>query len=348
MTTVSYIHGIPQDEFADRGREVPVQKYINAGAMTDGELKMALLREQLQIFAAFYPEVEAYREGERLIVSVLEQGLHSISYLPPGGPVEVKRAINLARRKNRPAVGALTVPRTSAGLAGLIPTEDCTQYMRQYIDPQDYSGTVTYQHTPESWACEQRNEEVQALNLHLEPSAHHLLYEYVQQPGSQPGSVQTKRVLHRNAISSLAEIMEFDRDNMALWVRNGVIRNNASKGTQPFQPEQTIDIMRTEVPAWRAATGAQVNGPFLAALPAILQAVTAAIVATGTLISVLQAAKQARLRNTAQGIGSRTFGPEAADWEGGPTGGGGATNLLSGDAMPWIIGGAALLLLSDD
>lgn len=356
-TTVTYIHGIPQNEWKDRAAEVPKQKYINAGAMTDGELKLVLLREQLQILQAYYPEVKEYKTGEQLVVSILEEGLHDLSSLPSDAPREIAQAVKIARRKKRPAAGAFTVARNSASLMGLIPTEDCTQYMRQVIDPFDYSSQSTLAHTAESWACEAKNKEIRDLNLHLEPSAHHLLYEYVNRPLESPGTVQAKRVLHRSAIGTLSEIMEFERSNMSLWIRNGVMRNNASRNLQPFPPEETINILATEIPARarnvRTRGGGRdgLRGPFLAALPVILQAIGAAVGATATLVAILKAEKQNRLRNSAQGIGLPSFGPESEDWPtdyqgtGGSNPDAGNNDLLSEDNVPLILGGAAALLL---
>lgn len=356
-TTVTYIHGIPKNEWKDRAAEVPKQKFINAGAMTDGELKLVLIREQLQILQAYYPEIKEYKYGEQLVVRILEEGLHDLSSLPSDAPKEIAKAVKAARRKKRPAIGAFTVERNSASLMGLIPQEDCTQYMREAIDPFDYTGQVTYEHTSESWACEQKNKEIRDLNLHLEPSAHHLLYEYVNRPLESPQTVVSKRVLHRNAIGTLSELMEFDRSNMSLWIRNGVMRNNAARNLQPFPPEETINILATEIPARARNTRTRgggrdgLRGPFLAALPVILQAIGAAVGATAALVSLLKAAKAERLRNSAQGIGLPSFGPESEDWPIDYQGTGGSTpdsstdDLLSENNVPLLLGGAAALLL---
>lgn len=355
MTKVTYIHGIPEDELQDRAKEVPEQRYIDAGGMTSGELTLALLREQAQLLASYYPERGDIRQAETLLTNVLNEGLHNISYIPGNDNPEIRRAIYRAKRRNRPAVGIITRKR-GVGLGGLIPTVDCRDYME--MDRNEY-GEIEYFDTSASRECEARNREIQVLNQHLEPVSHHLLYEYLNQQA--PNIVTTKSVLHRNAVSSLSELFDLDRDNMALWLRNGVMRNNAANGTEPYNPEITIRILAEEVPVMEARTrgGADsdgLRGAFLAALPAILQALGGALAAAGTLLAVMKAQKAQQLQNTAQGIGTRTFGPEESDWSGfgnGGTGndaGGGPLNtgaLLQNENLPLILGGlGAVLLLS--
>jgi len=346
MTKVTYIHGapsVPQDEQTDRGQNVPNQRYINAGAMTSGELKIALLREQANIMANYYPEVPEFKQAEQELENVLFQGLHDINMTGYGSET-ARRAIRQAKRKTRPAAGYFT---RSREISGIIPAEDCQQYV---ID----EGSI-YSETPEYQKCKERNEEINILNDHLEDSAHHLLYEYLENRNAAPGVVVSKSQDHRNAISVIAELFEFDRENVELWVRNGIIRNNAQEGTQPFQPEKTINILKEEVPAASIGGGeysAELRGAFLVALPIILKAIAGAVLATATLIGAIKQQKAARIRNTAQGIGSYTFGPEEGDWKNQPGGNGPGTgpglntsDLLSNENLPLILGGLGAFLL---
>jgi len=359
MTKVTYIHGVPQNEWADRGKEVRKRPYINYGAMTVGETRLSLILEQTKILRAFYPESKELAEAENLLYSALGNGLHALRYLPGNNVPWARKAIQRAIPLTKPAAGHVAGRRSlETGVRGLIPFEDCQQYMREENDPYAQYDSISYHDTTESLACQERNKEVGLLNQHLEPSSHHLLYEYLKNPNTAPGIVAAKTVSHRNAVSGLSSLMDFNRDNMALWLRNGIMRNNATNGTQPFQPEKTIDILRTESPGYNPAqAGTSVSGPFLVALPIILKAIAAAIGATVALVSSLKAAKAQQLRNTAQGIGSLTFGPQADDWDGpggnggnggnGEDGGNGGNGLLgdNGSNTPLLLLGAGAVLL---
>jgi hypothetical protein len=330
MTRVTYIHGIPQDEWFQRSRQVESQPYFNYGQMTDGELKLSLILEQLKILNRFYPEQQQYQTDIEVLQNILHRGLHESTPFLSKGSKELRDAVKSSLRKVRPAAGVFTGSNRKRGLSGLIPTEDCTQYMREVINPYAQYDEITYEDTAESILCQERNAEIRLMNQQLEPSSHHLLYEYLQNPNAEPAVVATKFTLHRNAVSKIAELHEFDRENMSLWLRNGVMRNNANRGISPFPPEETIQIMRTEIPEKRANSivrrtrgssagdglrgRPKLGGPFLVALPAILQALGAAVAATAVLVSSLKAAKRNEIRNVAQGIGTSTFGPEEMDW----------------------------------
>jgi len=374
MTKVTYIHGIPRppaDEWKDRGREVKKPLFLNYGIMTDGEMKLALIQEQTRILESFYPEVKELKEASQLFEKALKDGLHDISYLPGYGAGWARQAVKASTKMMRPAAGFFTVRRQN-GLGGLIPLEDCQKYMREVYNDYAQYDQVSYETTGESILCEEKNKEIRMLNEHLEPSSHHLLYEYLERPGAAPGVVAAKYALQRNAVSSLSSLLEFNRDNMRLWLRNGVMRNNARFGAEPFQPELTIDILRTEVPLAegmkRDSLSNSVSAPFtLAALAIVIKAIAAAVAATVGLIAAMKAAKAQQLRNTAQGIGNRTFGPEDLDWmvnlppgnqppgpqppgsqnwqdPGSGSGNGEENGLLGGNAAPLIIGAGLLLL----
>ena len=361
MTKVTYIHGVPQNEWADRGKEVRKRPYINYAAMTVGETRLSLILEQTKILRAFYPESRELAEAENLLYSALGNGLHALRYMPGNNVPWARKAIRQAIPLTKPAAGHIAGRRSlETGVQGLIPFEDCQQYMREENDPYAQYDSIRYHDTTESLACQERNKEVGLLNQHLEPSSHHLLYEYMKNPNSAPGIVAAKTVSHRNAVSGLSSLMDFNRDNMALWLRNGIMRNNATNGTQPFQPEKTNEILRTESPRNKPAqAGASVSGPYLVALPIILKAVAAAIAATVSLIATLKAAKAQQLRNTAQGIGSSTFGPQADDWfgagggnqpsgnggNGGEDGGNGGNGGNGESNTPLLLLGAGAVLL---
>ncbi len=337
MTKVSYIHGVQDSSATPKGQAQ--RRFIDFRDMTDGELRLSLIAEQFNIMAEYYGKDE-YRAAEQRVLAAIKSGIHghrSIGMIP--GPLgqAIAKEINRAKRMTRPAAGVRLQRDMKSGIgAPLIPLEDCDELLEW--DEDRYTGQPIQVQTAESRACEERNDNVRLLNQHLEPSAHHLLYEYL--GGTDNATVIAKRVLHRNAISKLADLTKLDRSNMRLWLRNGVLRNNVEHGAPPMQPEAIIQLLKED--GQSRVSGLQV-------IAAIIGAVAAAIAATTQLVQSLQAQKRQELLLSAQGIGTPTFGPEQADWDFGTgTGtppGTQATNLFQGDMTPLLLGGAALLLL---
>jgi hypothetical protein len=247
--------------------------------------------------------------------------------------------------------------RAGIGESPLIPYDDCAQYMTKVPDlysqiPDDY----TLQDNADSQACRSRNDEIFLMNKYLEPSAHHLLYNYVKNPNAAPATVAAKTVNQRIAVGAIAQLFNFDRDNLELWLRNGVMRSNAKQEIQPLQPEDTIYLfskagsvdLSSSVgfePVTLAAT--------VKAITAIIGAIIGAVTATVALLNSLKAQRASDLRNTAGRIGTGDFGPQKNDWppdydlaaaeaekekES-------ASNLLSNDKLPLLLGAGALGLI---
>lgn len=180
------------------------------------------------------------------------------------------------------------------------------------------------------------------LNEHLEGSAHHLLYEYQENPNLATPTVAAKKVLHEGAVGALANITGISRQNIRLWLRNGVLRENAKRGIGALQPEQTI-------PALAEAERQGISGLPVPVILAIIAAISSAIAGTLQLIAGLKAAEQERLRFAAQTIGQKNFGPLASDWQmGGQNGGqdiqeenGGENNII-----PIVAAAAGLYLIT--
>lgn len=345
MSSIAYIHGIPQDEIADRAREIPRPEVIDYSLMTEGELRLSLMREQLQILSAFYPEVKDYRTGLQAIEDTLQSGLHAHSTLSGFNPGLARYEISRSRFQSRPAV---SVDRL-AGLGGV--ADECAAERQAYQEKMNGFLRAAF------WNKKKRRQEMEAallklndclglldfqrvLNDHLESSSHHLLYKYVPNPNAVPNVVSTKAVNHRVAIENLAQTSGLSLENVATWVRNGVMRNNAKKGIEPYQPEETINIMATEIPENPSA----VSGAFLAALPVILKAVAAAASATAVMIAAMKQEKRQQFTANLQGMGNPSFGPQGDDWLTGT--GSGAGQGSNSNILPIAVAAAGLLYLN--
>lgn len=348
MTKISYIHGIPQNEMKDRGGEVPAQSFINYSGMTAGEMNLALVHEQLSMLAAFYPENREFQQGKSMLENALYRGIHgappAFGILSPGLQA-VARSINKARRNNRPANGIAIVNRKSTRMGGigdpLIPMKDCTEIVADLEGPSDprwSSAQAAYK------ACVDDQKYVPLLNKYLEKSSYHLLYEFSSlQDASQYNPVSVKRVLHKAGTTTIHKITKVQQENLRLWLRNGVMRSNASKSIEPLQPEQSISILREN-----AGAGVGID-PIT--LIAIITAIAAAISAISKMVvDVKTASKNPYAFQEVQGIGTGPFGPEGDDWYvppgTKPPGQTNEENGLSNLAIPLAIGAGALLLLN--
>ena len=309
MTKISYIHGIPQNEWSDRGQEVPGQSFINYSGMTAGEMKLALLQEQLAMLAAYYPENKEFQQGKSMLENALYRGIHGqppiFGILSPGLQA-VAGAINKARRNNRPANGIAIVQRQATKMGGigntLVPMEDCEPLMQEYYATNNMATLEQYK------ACREANKYVPLLNQHLEKSSYHLLYEFSsQQDAAQYNSVATKRVLHKAGTTTMHNITKVQQDNLRIWMRNGVMRSNAGKGIAPLQPEQSIATLREN-----AGKGVGID-PIT--LIAIIAAIATAIGEIAKMVAQVKvAAKNPLAFQEVQGIGTGSFGPEGEDW----------------------------------
>jgi hypothetical protein len=328
MTQIAYIHGLSGDQPGKAFKKVPAQRGIDYKRMSEGELRLSLIAEQLNILGKYYNKPQ-YIEAQNRIIDTLYKGLHVntpfIGASAGAAMAMVSREIKKARKMTQPA-GKILYRNLSKGINDpLIPLEDCDSI---WNDPK-WEGMPVWEKAkkaaPLMKECAAQNEEAKIINTKLESSSHHLLYEYLI-PSGAPAVVAAKSVSHRNAVSTLASVTSLSRDNLRLWIRNGIMRKNAEAGADPFQPEKTIEILANEIPDKE-----NISGPFILALPKIILAIGSAIAATATLISALDASKRNQIYATASGIGTSTFGPEESDWVAGQsaaTPGGSDQNLL--------------------
>ncbi|MFM9952396.1 MAG: hypothetical protein ACKV1O_30985 [Saprospiraceae bacterium] len=342
MTKVAYIHGtpfqdsIPSDEWGQRAALVPRAQYIAYDEMTEGGLKLALLREQLEILSNFYQDNVQYKTALDRVSQALEGNRVSGFYSGGTTPMldAVNKTITKALQKTQPAVG-------------LVPLENCNRSNSEFAaDPRykDIKSCLFCKPIRERYQdrCENLNYYPTVLNEHLEGSAHHMLYKFVKYPNLEPNVVSTKSVLHATAIDELSKLSGLNRDNMASWYRNGVMRGNTKVGLNPMQPEQTIQNFKDSI---QAGVGEPLT---IAALTLLISAIASAVGGTIALIQKLRASDQVSFENTVRGAGNPSWGPDKGDFQNGAnsgveeeSGGFAGSNLL----LPLGLGAAAYLLL---
>ncbi|MEM1326147.1 MAG: hypothetical protein AAGI23_09350 [Bacteroidota bacterium] len=384
MTKISYIHGIPQDERWDRGQEVPAQSFINYSAMTEGEMKLALLKEQLEILAAYYPEMPDYRLGIQLIDNALYRGIHGAAGIGnPSGIIPkslnaVVKTIRKAKRRTKPAayVTELSGRNNISGGIGderVIPVENCHSlyFVRNQL-VYDRNGNpdfrAIYSDQAAYEACREQNGMRNMLNRHWEESSYHPVYDFITVGQAERMTQRDAGLIgfHRSWILGVHEITSLAQDNLRLWLRNGIVRNNATGGVSPISPEESIQQIVD-------GGTASINGDPVT-LGLILKLIIAAISAAAVVFTQLEETKRtvimARLRTNGFGTqdfaadpshffvdtdGDGTPDTEMIDTDGDgqpdtvvPPSSGNNGGLFSGNTMPFVIGGAALYLLMDD
>lgn len=349
MTKVSFVSGLPnQSNFKRVGyKSVPKAKRIDYAYLSEGELRLSLFRERMELLEKFYPDNPEYATYRKALDQSLEVGIHREGANLSGiGALPIQNLIAEAQRMDSPAVSV------SSGWFGLGSVEnECREEKAAFANAQAaFMRSNLFNKKKKKRELDSAIEALdkctgllqlqQILNDHLEDSSHHLLYNFLPNANSVSQIVATKYVNHRIAVDNFAKVSGLSKANITEWITNGIMRSNAKKGIEPFDPIQTINIMATE-----AQEGASVNGPFVLAIPKIVAVIAAALSATTALINSLQAQKRMELTANLQGLGTPSFGPEwPVDFEvdqGGGVAAGGEIDYLS-----FIIGGAALLLLS--
>lgn len=339
MTSVAYIHGPnrpPQDEWAQRAANAraPQVRWRPIGTNTIGGNRLILAADQMQLLSSFYPDNQQLRTDYQALVDALEQGINTTIKLPAGTSPYIKALIQEAKALLKPE---------RAGVGALIPYDDCEALMTVSYDPYDQTQSPILSDNPGSLVCKERNAEIGILNRYLEPGAPHLLYNFVANPNAATPVVSTKSVLQKNAADAISTQFNFDRRNLNMWLRNGVMRSNAAQNIPPVSPEQSIETMRK---AGEASVG--LDPATIALVVGILKAIVAAIGATSALLAAIKAAKRARIEAVAVGISSPSFGPEENDWRGAGTQPGNTNGTNLQKLLPYgLLAAAGVVLLSE-
>ena len=189
--------------------------------------------------------------------------------------------------------------------------------------------------------CYNREKLVKVLNEKLENAGHHMIYDYATATVAAPyPAIVTKRILHSNAVAGFSSLSGVELKNMEMWLRNGIMRNNALKGASPLQPESTINVFRDY---YKTQKG--IGDPITATI-ALITAITAAITAAaGAAIAIIQQLRAAEVAKLGRDITNPNFSMEGEDFLTGGSGSGGSSNSW---LLPVGAGVATLLLLSNN
>lgn len=347
LTKISYLSGAPsligkaRPTKAERIADAPLGRtskpFIDYSNMTEGQLTLRLLDEQVKILSSYYGDrTGSYQKARNLIYSA-SKDLHRISghvgYIDPE-LYGLMSYIEYAKERSKKAG-------IQSGISGFAEDrekilKDCEHARNEYIKYNNSvleaqkSGGKKLAYRPvkrdgTTWdvfelaqfvsKCGDQIFFVDLYNKHLENTSPHLLYEFIPQEelNSIPQVASYKALNHRNANSSMARFSELDRTNIVLWERNGIMRAAAAKKLIDVTPEGFIE-------EWKKGstnvTGPRIGIAFAALLPIIIDAVTAA----GALLSGILAVRAA-FSSEVRGFGTDGFGPGGTDFTGGGGGG---------------------------
>jgi hypothetical protein len=174
--------------------------------------------------------------------------------------------------------------------------------------------------------CFKSAQYVSLVNDKLEESGPHLLYHFKGRKSTVP--IQTKRVLHNIALDNYSGITGLSKENLSLWIRNGILAQNLENGAGSKNPENTINYMLDNV---RDGVGDPI-----VIVGIIISIFKLALAASQAIIARMNEQDRLKMLANTQGFESASFGPQRDDFLGGG----------QADILPLLLGGAAIFALS--
>lgn len=305
MTKISTITGMVKRPYYNQNAvsgNVPQQPTLDYAALSSGELRLALIRRQLDILTTVHPDNAATKERLQAMTridNVLTQGVHGLGSLTGsfwwGGEAgriasEIKKAV----KRSYPA-SYNHVNTRQGGVNGafeLLSENSCSMEeiaRRMQGAPQSVIDAAY-------WACQRdaqnnladvkfKNELRSQLNNNLETSAHAPLYEFLT-PAQYTGVNNVDAVLgdkiglHRYFANFISSQAGLEKDNVRLWMRNGIMAQNGQYSELgALSPEETIIAL-----AANPNVGIQNNQPHIG------EPITVVILITIKVVAIILAA----------------------------------------------------------
>jgi hypothetical protein len=282
MTEISHLHGVPNirtkvsrpsvgQAFASGPRNV-VNPRIDISNLTQGELKIALLKANLSIQANYYGDPTGeISKGIFFLDQAEQNGLENFKVIGHVDPIfnGLIDSILSAKSRHIQQVQAVAKLKQEIGISGphpwsgLVSEEDLKKCI-QSASPEEanfwyrnfngnpyinYSGKdyklsgkfaeCFFQAKQKQWA---RNNIFEKEGF--KKGSPSLLYEFAAPYRSaMNGTGQTKTVLHQSYVDSFAYISGIDRDNVSLYARNGVMYTAALNKIPDISPDYAIKAL---------------------------------------------------------------------------------------------------------
>jgi len=157
---------------------------------------------------------------------------------------------------------------------------------------------------------------IKTYNQSIEKSGHHFLYHQIDRKWQGvPNRVDFKRVLHSGGISALAEAGLFQRENMSLWVENGILRKNIEGGVGAESSINSSFILAgASGEAYQSQYQAAIKGFTPDQIIKLVVAITAALGAIVTLVGAVRNKRPAPFAS-AQLIDTKEYSADESDWK---------------------------------
>ncbi len=337
MTEISYVHSIPQNEFADRGAAAQLAKpgYVPYLSLTEGEMNLELIRQRYSLLSRFYPEVPEYARAVQMIDTVLGNGLHrGVSFVGsvPDVLQGVAQIIANSVHFNRPAAGALLGRQNALSGIGQVSIDAEARYQDCLKNIKINPGAPGDVYVRAQRYCQERFSIEKIVNGSVVPISHHIIYQRLNDSYPDiPSRVYSKMIGHQAGIEGLSNVTTVQKSLVSLWVDNATIEKNVQINAGPLDGIETsfalsknsdselskyvnyIDSIRIDRP------NATIKGMDPVVVQAIVQAIGQAVTAALAFINALkqqELAKQAM--SEARGFGTDAFSASQNDWIGGP------------------------------
>lgn len=312
MSKASYIHGFEPNTAAKTHFFAPIE-YTR---MTDGELSVALVARQAEYLYLGTNNKDFLTQANTL-KGILNNTVNGIDFSPGSGALTTW-AKNKIKRNDYPAMSAFYRDSSPKRIGQLLSYGDyrqrelneCYKLQKQWEETSWFSFRKKTE-LRKSWEqCFAAAQYLNTVNQKMEDSGAHLMFSF---PSSKSTTaIQTKRVLHKIAVENYSSIFGLSRENIAMWLSNGILAQNIKKGAGEMHPEETIDFMVQNV------TGDQVGAlpAIIAVIKAVLEIAAVALAATQAIISALNPRDLQIAQANTQGLGTQSFGPEQSDFIG--------------------------------
>lgn len=322
MTRISEVHGIPTNEYRDRGRDVKPLGYMPFLSLSVGQMRLALAEQRANTLAQFYgSDAPQYREAAAMLSNALHASMRGMPVHFMGAVADelqnVARLIVSAQKQTAPASTALpNVAPTMQSIGQIIPWQqrllDCVKANKKN------AGNLA--------RCYRAANIEKIINDTLEPTSHHLLYKSMPANYSIPSDVSGKRHDHRLGVEGMAQVGKINAYAlMYQWVENGVIASNASGGAGAIGSVQSSFYLAPDPElAWNKfqTSGVSSSDKWISGIGAFDLSIVTAIVglikkALDWAFKFLSEIKKIELLalSEARGFGTPEFSASQRDWE---------------------------------
>lgn len=359
MTKISYIQAIPTDEAADRGQSVQqlTRQYIPYLSLTAGEMRLELLRQRMQMFSRYYPDVKEYSRAVQMIDDVLKAGVHrGVSFIGavPNELQNVARVIAQSVTQTQPAAGSLYGrDNTLSGIGAIIEVASSLDRYHNCIRTVNAGPLKGDARQQALRQCQTTFDIERIYNEYLERIGHHTVYNRLGAAYPKlPTRVDTKRLLHDAGVEGMANAAALEKNLVSDWVENGVLAKNAAIGVGLLSSETTSfylapnpDAQLAEYLAFQKDRKGGKIGVAPAAVAAIVTAIAAVVGAAFQFLTEIQRQK-AYAMSQAQGFGTQAYSAAQSDWPTGPENP--TTGEQTSKAISILAAAAGAYMLLDD